>query len=87
MTRRRLDVELVRRHLARSREHAQELIANGLVKVAGTVATKSASMVDDQISIVVRQKPEDDWVFPEKPKKLSLRLNDEPPKKKLVLTS
>ena len=62
MTRRRLDVELVRRHLARSREHAQELIANGLVKVAGTVATKSASMVDDQISIVVRQKPEDDWV-------------------------
>lgn len=62
MTRRRLDVELVRRHLARSREHAQELITAGQVKVAGNTATKSASMVDEQISIVVRQNPEDDWV-------------------------
>ena len=39
----RLDAELVRRGLARSREHAVALIAEGRVAVAGTAATKPAS--------------------------------------------
>ena len=39
----RLDAELVRRGLARSREHASELIAAGRVKVSGAVATKPAT--------------------------------------------
>ena len=38
----RLDAELVRRGLARSREQAAELIEQGRVKVAGQVATKAA---------------------------------------------
>ena len=42
----RLDRELVRRQLARSREHAAELIEAGRVRVRGTVARKPASMVD-----------------------------------------
>jgi 23S rRNA (cytidine1920-2'-O)/16S rRNA (cytidine1409-2'-O)-methyltransferase len=49
----RLDAELVRRGLARSRQHARELVADGRVKVAGLVATKSASGVDMQVSLVV----------------------------------
>ena len=49
----RLDAELVRRGLARSRQHARELVAAGRVKVAGLVATKPASGVDMQVSLVV----------------------------------
>jgi 23S rRNA (cytidine1920-2'-O)/16S rRNA (cytidine1409-2'-O)-methyltransferase len=48
-----LDAELVRRGLARSRQHARELVAEGRVKVAGLVATKPASGVDIQVSLVV----------------------------------
>jgi 23S rRNA (cytidine1920-2'-O)/16S rRNA (cytidine1409-2'-O)-methyltransferase len=44
--RNRLDVELVRRGLARSREHAAELVERGLVELRGTRAAKSAAMVD-----------------------------------------
>lgn len=51
--RRRLDVELVRRHLASSREHAQELIASGAVVVDGFVAEKSSRQVVESASIVV----------------------------------
>lgn len=54
MTRRRLDAELVHRSLARSREHAQELIAGGLVLVDGVVATKPARQVEPTTSLVVR---------------------------------
>ena len=39
----RLDAELVRRGLARSRRHAGELIAAGRVRVDGAVATKSSA--------------------------------------------
>ncbi len=46
MRRARLDAELVRRRLARSREHAAELIAAGRVVVNGQTATKSANGVD-----------------------------------------
>jgi 23S rRNA (cytidine1920-2'-O)/16S rRNA (cytidine1409-2'-O)-methyltransferase len=42
----RLDAELVRRGLARSREQAGELIAAGRVEVRGVVATKAAAQVD-----------------------------------------
>lgn len=50
----RLDAELVRRGLARSREHAGTLIAEGQVKVAGSVATKAATGVTTDQAIVVR---------------------------------
>ncbi len=53
MTRRRLDAELVRRGLARSREHAQQLIADGRVRLAGTAATKPATQVDDAAVVQV----------------------------------
>ncbi|MGH3655636.1 MAG: TlyA family RNA methyltransferase [Micromonosporaceae bacterium] len=44
--RNRLDRELVRRGLARSRDHAAELIGAGRVRIHGTAATKPATMVD-----------------------------------------
>ena len=47
MTRRRLDAELVRRGLVSSRAEAQDAVRAGLVHVAGTPATKAASMVAD----------------------------------------
>jgi 23S rRNA (cytidine1920-2'-O)/16S rRNA (cytidine1409-2'-O)-methyltransferase len=52
--RRRLDAELVRRKLARSRGHAAELIEAGRVQVRGFVATKAAAGVDpaDPIRLV-----------------------------------
>ena len=62
MTRRRLDVELVRRHLARSREQAQELIAAGHVILDGIVATKSASQVEESSSIKVTVDVDDEYV-------------------------
>ncbi|HBJ73865.1 MAG TPA: 16S/23S rRNA (cytidine-2'-O)-methyltransferase [Actinobacteria bacterium] len=53
MARRRLDAELTRRGLARSREQAQELIAAGAVTVRGTVATKAATQVETSEAIEV----------------------------------
>ena len=55
----RLDAELVRRGLARSREQAAELIAAGRVQVHGVVATKSATGVDADASIRVRADESD----------------------------
>ena len=54
----RLDAELVRRGLARSREHASQLIAEGRVKVSGAVATKPATGVTTDVAIVVREDPD-----------------------------
>jgi 23S rRNA (cytidine1920-2'-O)/16S rRNA (cytidine1409-2'-O)-methyltransferase len=51
--RRRLDAELVRRGLARSREHAGQLIAEGRVRVGGRVAGKAATQVDPAAAVVV----------------------------------
>jgi 23S rRNA (cytidine1920-2'-O)/16S rRNA (cytidine1409-2'-O)-methyltransferase len=51
--RRRLDAELVRRGLARSREHAGELIAAGAVKVGGARAAKPATQVDQGAPVLV----------------------------------
>src|SRR5690606_1571141 len=42
----RLDADLVRRGLARSRQQAAELVAAGRVRVRGVPARKPASMVD-----------------------------------------
>lgn len=51
--RRRLDAELVRRGLARSREHAAALVADGRVRVSGRVAAKPATGVATADPIVV----------------------------------
>jgi len=56
----RLDAELVRRGLARSREQAGELVAAGRVKVAGLVATKPATGVGADAAIVVDTSESDD---------------------------
>jgi 23S rRNA (cytidine1920-2'-O)/16S rRNA (cytidine1409-2'-O)-methyltransferase len=49
----RLDAELVRRGLARSREHASDLIAAGRVEVRGVRASKAATGVDADVGIRV----------------------------------
>ena len=54
----RLDAELVRRGLARSREHAAELITEGRVSVSGAVAGKPATGVSTDVAIVVREDPD-----------------------------
>jgi 23S rRNA (cytidine1920-2'-O)/16S rRNA (cytidine1409-2'-O)-methyltransferase len=51
----RLDAELVRRGLARSREHAAGLIDAGAVRIAGTVATKAATAVEPSAPVVVAE--------------------------------
>jgi 23S rRNA (cytidine1920-2'-O)/16S rRNA (cytidine1409-2'-O)-methyltransferase len=56
---RRLDAELVRRHLARSREHAARLVQDGRVSVSGSVATKPATQVDPAVGIVVAVDSDD----------------------------
>ena len=52
----RLDTELVRRGLARSREQAAELIAAGRVLVAGQVAAKPATQVGQEAAITVQDR-------------------------------
>jgi 23S rRNA (cytidine1920-2'-O)/16S rRNA (cytidine1409-2'-O)-methyltransferase len=53
---------LVRRGLARSREHASQLIADGRVTVRGTVAGKAATGVETDAAVVVRDLDDDpDW--------------------------
>jgi 23S rRNA (cytidine1920-2'-O)/16S rRNA (cytidine1409-2'-O)-methyltransferase len=54
----RLDAELVRRGLARSRDHAAELIGGGRVSVSGAVAGKAATAVTTDVAIVVRDDPD-----------------------------
>jgi 23S rRNA (cytidine1920-2'-O)/16S rRNA (cytidine1409-2'-O)-methyltransferase len=61
VTRARLDAELVRRGLARSRQQAAELIARGLVDVRGTAAGKAATMVDRDTPVVVRDDGQREW--------------------------
>jgi 23S rRNA (cytidine1920-2'-O)/16S rRNA (cytidine1409-2'-O)-methyltransferase len=59
----RLDAELVRRGLARSREHAVTLIAEGRVAVSGQAATKAATGVEPGTPVVVRTDPDQpSWV-------------------------
>lgn len=49
----RLDAEMVRRGLARSRDHAVDLIESRSVLVAGIPASKPATQVDAETSIVL----------------------------------
>jgi 23S rRNA (cytidine1920-2'-O)/16S rRNA (cytidine1409-2'-O)-methyltransferase len=51
----RLDAELVRRGLARSRDQAADLIAAGRVAVAGQTAAKAASQVAIDAAITIQQ--------------------------------
>jgi 23S rRNA (cytidine1920-2'-O)/16S rRNA (cytidine1409-2'-O)-methyltransferase len=59
VARRRLDAELVRRGLARSREHAAQLIAAGRVTVGGGTAAKSATQVETSAAVVVAEDEND----------------------------
>ncbi|MEV6234568.1 TlyA family RNA methyltransferase [Saccharopolyspora shandongensis] len=55
----RLDAELVRRGLARSREHAAELVTAGRVSVRGMVARKAATAVEIDAPVVVAEDVDD----------------------------
>ncbi|WP_129838839.1 TlyA family RNA methyltransferase [Streptomyces sp. RFCAC02] len=55
----RLDAELVRRRLARSREHARTLIEAGRVSVNGAPAAKPATQVATGAALVVAEDDED----------------------------
>ena len=55
----RLDAELVRRGLARSRENAADLIESRSILVNGIPATKPATQVDAETSITVAGKRDD----------------------------
>lgn len=57
----RLDAELVRRKIARSREHAQHMIKDGRVTVNGMAARKPATGVTGDVSIKVAESEEDRW--------------------------
>lgn len=57
----RLDAELVRRGLARSRDHAGQLIADGKVLVAGQRAAKAATQVGTDQAVVVREADDPGW--------------------------
>lgn len=57
----RLDAELVRRGLARSRDHASELIGDGKVTVRGMVASKPATGVEAGAAIVVKDTDDPGW--------------------------
>lgn len=61
VARRRLDAELVRRKIARSREQAVEMIRGGRVFVGGFKASKPASVVEPEVSIRVEESEDDDW--------------------------
>lgn len=54
-TRTRLDAELVRRGLARSREQAQQLVSAGRVTVSGRAASKSTTAVGKDDPVIVAQ--------------------------------
>ena len=61
-TRVRLDAELVRRGLARSREQAAELVAAGRVTVGGSVAAKAATQVSRDAPISVTESGDPGYV-------------------------
>lgn len=60
--RRRLDAELVRRGLARSREHASQLIDEGLVSMRGIVLTKPATQVQEADPLNLAEQAANQWV-------------------------
>ena len=60
--RNRLDVELVRRGLARARGHAHELVAAGRVQVGDRFARKSSEQVDAKAQLSVQPGPGPQYV-------------------------
>ncbi|MGO1594169.1 MAG: TlyA family RNA methyltransferase [Ancrocorticia sp.] len=58
----RVDTELVRRKLARSREHARELIADGLVLLDGQKVTKPARQMDPAQPLRIVEGRREDYV-------------------------
>ncbi|MFC9790717.1 TlyA family RNA methyltransferase [Rhodococcus sp. NPDC127528] len=52
----RVDAELVRRGMARSREHAAQLIAAGRVLISGSVAVKPATAVEAGTPLLVTEE-------------------------------
>ncbi|KSW29036.1 TlyA family RNA methyltransferase [Cellulomonas sp. B6] len=58
-TRARLDAELVRRGLARSRGHAASLLAAGRVRVDGATASRAATAVEPDQTVTVDVDPAD----------------------------
>jgi 23S rRNA (cytidine1920-2'-O)/16S rRNA (cytidine1409-2'-O)-methyltransferase len=58
----RLDAELVRRGLARSRQHAVDLVADGKVRIAGLPASKVSTAVDPATPLQVATAERDDVV-------------------------
>ncbi len=60
-TRARLDAELVRRGLARSRQQAAELIGQGRVVVRGVPAGKPATVVDRDTPVTLTTADEPQW--------------------------
>lgn len=56
----RVDAELVRRGLAKSRAQAGELITAGIVLLDGAVVAKAARQMDPAQALLVREAP-DDW--------------------------
>ena len=57
----RLDAELVRRGLARSRQQAAELIEQGRVAVRGVTAGKPATVVDRDTPVTLTDTGEREW--------------------------
>jgi 23S rRNA (cytidine1920-2'-O)/16S rRNA (cytidine1409-2'-O)-methyltransferase len=57
----RLDAELVRRGLAKSRQQAVELIADGRVLVKGVAASKAATAVELDAPVLVRADDGPEW--------------------------
>jgi 23S rRNA (cytidine1920-2'-O)/16S rRNA (cytidine1409-2'-O)-methyltransferase len=58
----RLDAELVRRGLARSRQHAVDLVAEGKVRIAGLPAHKVSTAVDPATPLQVKTTTGEDVV-------------------------
>jgi 23S rRNA (cytidine1920-2'-O)/16S rRNA (cytidine1409-2'-O)-methyltransferase len=56
VTRRRLDVELVRRGLVSTRTEAREAVSSGLVTVGGVIASKPATLVGDDVAVHVLRR-------------------------------
>ncbi|MHA6799909.1 TlyA family RNA methyltransferase [Bounagaea algeriensis] len=57
----RLDAELVRRRMARSREHANDLVSAGRVTVHGVVARKAASSIERDAPVAVAADDDPRW--------------------------
>jgi len=67
----RLDAELVRRGLARSRDHAARLVEARRVSIRGVLASKPATAVEPDAALLVREESTGpDWVSRGAPKLL-----------------